>query len=496
VLFLNHTLYAKESATKRETFTNLFEGLPLPKHKDSIVWYNDDLYNKLIDKLLQTDKPDRKFKIVANGGSTTAGGGHRSLPDGQRYYSRFADHLNNILSSKRTGVPHQPIETIGQGHGGRSSLHSAINFDKFIPSDTDLLFWEFSINDVADYRYNQENRFNTAKQNFVAWLQKVNAMEKPPMVVLIYYWNSPFQANQTTGEIISETFTAHGDIARQFDFVVGHVNMAKYMDNELTLRTCGSFRTCPIISKRDKIHASRVGHEATAFLLLNMLNPRLAPQSAIVSPPVSNQTFHDNVSHVWTCGVETEAKRVLKSVTTNSSTGWKSPIGSWTLELPVYNQESPMSLVPSRPLEDKDIEMVVDGDGIRYDKQRVTPLNQCGKNSFSLTAPFEPMRNVRAMLMSFKSKGLGGAIEPHEFNVQLNGSNKTTAGELVPMLVIRSPEIADEWPCHFACPSVLGTHFDHYWYVLNSTEPVVNSIRMCIPSGIRRKPKIQSMSFW
>ncbi|CAJ1946387.1 unnamed protein product [Cylindrotheca closterium] len=490
ILSLNHTLYGK-SATQREVFTSLVDAFPLPKHEDSIAVYSEEAYNKLISKLLQTDKPDRKFKIVATGGSTTAGGGKPPVLDKDRYYSKLADYLNSMLSINQTGTQ-QTIEYIPQGHGTRNSLHAAVLLDNFIPSDTDLLLWEFSINDAADPDLkNKEAVLSTSKQSFIAWLHEISAMKEPPMVVLLYYWNSPYRRNRTTHEIICDSYESHGDIARQFPFVVGHLNMAKYVDEELNLSTCGLYRKCPLLS--DQHHASRIGHVATAFLLLNVLNPWFASQSAAAA---KQRTFLDDTKHEWTCGTETDAKRLLQSVITNSSTGWKSSIGSWTLEIPIYNQETPRSLVPGNPLEG--IELISKASDIRQDRQRCISLNQCGaNNTFYLKAPFEqPMRNVRVMLMSFRTKGLGRPLSTSEISVQLNDSNTSAPGELVPMMVYKKPEIVKEWHCHFSCSCAWGTNVDLYWYILNTSEPAVHSVRMCVPPRVNRSPKIQSLAFW
>jgi hypothetical protein len=89
----------------------------------------------------------------------------------------------------------------------------------------------------------------------------------------------------------------------------------EYSGEDIQLPTCGNYRQCPLRS--DQHHASKMRHVATAFLLLNLLNPWFASQSMAAS---TNRTFLDDSSHVWSCGAETDAKKVLQSVITNSST--------------------------------------------------------------------------------------------------------------------------------------------------------------------------------
>lgn len=465
-----------EASTK--LFQDLFEAFPIPK--DSISLYNYDAANELIATLLQAQRDGRNFTVVASGGSATAGGGNPSVPQELRYYSILTGYLNAILSSSnRNEKP--TVKWIGQGHGFRNSLHTAIFFDSFIPSDTDLLIWEFSINDPSIALKKHELILRSARDNLLTWLTRVKRMQNPPKVLLIYQWDPPFHRDNTT-KIASRTFDAHANLARKFDFVVGHVHMAKYID-ELEIPNCQTYNRCPILS--DHCHISKTGHIATAFLLLNLLNPTMTHEFL-----ASTEIDDDDDSYEWSCGVETKAKRILKEVMTTSSKEWRPPAGSWTHELPLYAQGR-LIVGPRKgnthPLGYED--------PVRQDRQLATSIYMCDNanqlGSFSVITPLEPLTNVRVVIMTFKNQDL---MQTESFRVRLNGSNETTNGELVPVRVKRRAETFAQWQCHVACP--WGDSVDVYVYIFEAMQSTVSSMELCTPTIPVPKPKIQSVAFW
>mmetsp|Transcript_42015 Transcript_42015/g.46948 ORF Transcript_42015/g.46948 Transcript_42015/m.46948 type:complete len:108 (+) Transcript_42015:435-758(+) len=78
------------------------------------------------------------------------------------------------------------------------------------------------------------------RSTMIAWLQEVQKIQpKPPKVVLIYLWSTPFKQKQD-GNVKNPVFDAHKfgtELAAQFDFVVGHVNVASYFDELTTIPT-------------------------------------------------------------------------------------------------------------------------------------------------------------------------------------------------------------------------------------------------------------------
>ncbi|CAJ1941862.1 unnamed protein product [Cylindrotheca closterium] len=475
---------SSNTSTGVDNLNLMFEEFPYPRHQNSISIYNEETHSRLIAKLIQAREEDRTFKVVANGGSTTAGGGSTPMYRNERYYARLGNYVNDLLSNIRADGWNQTVQVIGQGHGTRNSLHSAVLFDSFIPPDADLILWEFSINDAAELE--EDLIMQNAKLNFLPWIHEVGKMKQPPLVILIYYWDTPYHHDKTTMAIVGRAFQSHGDIARQFDFVAGHINMATYVD-ELGLSSCWNFSECPFLN--DVHHASDLGHLATAFLLLAFLSPR---GSLIPEKPTM---YLADTEYEWSCGVETVAKRDLKQVITDSASGWKSPAGAWTLDLPALNPLTPRQLVSGSGV--KQIENFGRKRLVRQDRQRCTPLGFCGgdaANSFSVEAPFTPIEDVRVMLLAFRFKG--PLLESTGINVKLNGSNMTADGRLIPMRVEKEPSIVKKWPCHLSNANTWGTRTDVYWFIFDTVQPSVLSIELCQPPGVKQIAKIQSIVIW
>mmetsp|Transcript_43087 Transcript_43087/g.104281 ORF Transcript_43087/g.104281 Transcript_43087/m.104281 type:complete len:591 (-) Transcript_43087:466-2238(-) len=464
---------------------SMFDAFPYPKDNNAVSIYNKVSYARLISKLMQNRIDCRKVTIVANGGSTTAGGGPQPIPQNERYYSLLAQFLNFLRSKIRPqGECNETVEVFGLGHGTRNSLHSAMLFDSFIPSDADLILWEFSINDAAEL--NEDLVMRNAKLNFLPWIHEVSKMKQPPAVILIYYWDSPYHRDNTTMSIVGRSFRAHGDIARQFDFVIGHINMAIYIDG-LGLSACWSNAECPFLN--DVHHASSLGHLATAFLLLNCMSP-LGRLDEKKSP-----TFLTSIDYEWSCGVETPEKRILKKVITSSPTGWRSPSGGWTLDLPILGQLTPRRLLSGRGV--KQIERFGRQRPMRQDTQRCTPLSYCGADaadSFSVVATIKPLTDIRVMLLSFKHNG--PLIESTMINVKLNQSNVSAVGKLVPMRVEKAPAIVEKWPCHLSNANTWGTRSDVYWFIFEAPQPIVSSIEICQPPSVKNTAKVQTILLW
>lgn len=456
----------------------MLSSFPDSRTKASMELYNHEAYIRLISNLIKVRDEGRNFTLVANGGSTTAGAG--SLKPYQRYYSRFGKFLNGLLSknNKKSGK----VEIVGQGHGTRNSFHSAALFDYFIPQNTDLLIWEFSIND-AETQFKENDRLPNL--NFLPWLHEVSRMQHPPPVILLYYWDASFHHNDETKKVEGRSFKAHGDIPKQFDFIVGHVNIGAYLD-ELDLSSCWDWAGCPFLS--DRLHPSALGHLATSYLLLKLLSPPTEPPSLIAGK--------ESTKYEWSCGEESPAKRILKQTITDSRTGWKSPLGSWTLELPALeNQQTSRRLVSEGGKGDIDIFSRENPN--REDKKRSTSLTFCDDDSvrsFSVKAPAGVINNFRVILLSFKYKG--PILDSAGINVKINDSNMTSKGDLVPMTVTKDPTIVNNWPCHISEENVWGGRSDVYWFVFDTLQQSVRSIDMCQRDTSQRISRIQSIVLW
>ena len=183
------------SLNKSLTAQELFDIFPTPPRTDTIQIYNEEAYNELINVFLFKKKDN--ILICANGGSPTSGGGHIKAHD--RYLFSFIKYISelNLNVAKDVHIAYR-------GHGTRHSLHSAIFASNFLPPQTDLLLWEFAINDYA-YNANipRENRIQQERSILIAWLREVEKMRpKPPKVVLVYLWKTPLNSMKSEKSII------------------------------------------------------------------------------------------------------------------------------------------------------------------------------------------------------------------------------------------------------------------------------------------------------
>lgn len=467
-----------------DEISTLFQTMKIPSRPDSMSLYNETTYHDLISTLLRSHTDGRHFTIVACGASTTAGGRYLhmggGIPKQKRYYSKLADYLNALLPPTKRKEP--TVLSLGQGHGSRKSLHTAIFYDSFIPSNTDLIIWEFSVNDGVTFESNLTKALRRCQLNLLAFLHEVGSRKYPPKVMLVYYWNTPYATRYK--KIGSTAFAALGDIGRHFDFVVGHVHMAAYIEESRYLR-CRIWQTCLFLG--DKHHASEIGHLATSFLLLNLFDPS---KHSLLPPPSKSDDDSDLYKHEWYCGTETPEKQLLQKVVTNSSTGWKSPLGAWTLELPVTEDySSARRLIAGQSK--MDIHVMGKQDPMREDRQQCTNLTYCGHDPasiFSVLAPLEPMKDVQVMLLNF-SPGRS-VLNSSDISVHINNSSKRTNGTIVP---VRAPNL-DAWHCHFGWS--WGPSVDTYWYIFEEPMSAVNSVGLCTLSNMTLPPLIQSLAFW
>ena len=228
----------------------LFRTFPSPTSTDTLKIYNKKAYHDLIKIFLplspltfqEQNIKHKPITVTSNGGSSTASGGH--VPQKHCYYNKFVDYAHelNLTASEVDSQRNKNFNIISYGHGFRNSLHSAVFATNFLPPTADILFWEFAINDCRYEYHRGPNNKDVAqiRSLMIAWLQEVQKMQpKPPKVILIYLWSTPFKQKQD-GNVNNLVFDAHmleTELAVQFDFVVGHVNVASYFDELTTIPT-------------------------------------------------------------------------------------------------------------------------------------------------------------------------------------------------------------------------------------------------------------------
>lgn len=440
------------------TAQELFNTFPTPARTDTIQIYNEEAYDELKKEFLF--KKNNSILICANGGSSTAGGGHIEMES--RYLSAFSKYIRELNLNLAIGE-----KIVNRGHGTRNSLHSAIFAPNFFPPQTDLLLWEFAINDYA-YGANipRENHIEQERSMLIAWLREVQKMSpKPPKVILIYLWKRPFEFNEKQ-ETNNPVYEAHAQLARDFDFVVGHVNLASYFD-ELHAEKMLSYEDLKNLFLSDRHHPNVAGHLAVSFLLLNLLRGKGEWSTSTTKMKKNKLEKYD-----WFCGDESEEKRFIQNRIVDSvetSSGWRSPLRSMTLEQP-QNSNSQLELYITSP---EEIKTLGKQDPVRIDRQKSVSLKCCSEGLHSSFTTFkvpmdeEPMQNVKAIFLAFGT----GLSNMTDMRVYIDSDTNPVHGTLI--------HVPNDWPCFWSWANI----YDTKWFAFSREQPPVSSMSICVESN-------------
>ena len=89
---------------------------------------------------------------------------------------------------------------------------------------------------------------------------------RPPKLIFICLWKTPFELNEEE-KLNNPVYDAHAQLAKEFDFVVGHVNLVSYFDEPNMPRLEDLQR----LFLSDPHRPSSAGHLLVTFLLLKFL---------------------------------------------------------------------------------------------------------------------------------------------------------------------------------------------------------------------------------
>lgn len=294
--------------------------LPIANVNDPHVTavYNPQALQRLVI-LKQRIKQGENITLVMNGGSSSA-----HVPDGDRddlYYRRF---VHQFLKPELNAT----VDIIDRAHGSRNSAHSAHLITSFFPNHTDIVIWEFSINDGHSAK--------DVRNAFILWLRNVAArQETPPLVILLYLWKSPFDHDEK-GKVRCRTFDQHQMIGAEYDFVLGHVNMAAYFDS---LQWGLNEQKQAFIA--DAHHPNALTHHTIAKLLWQLVS-----KASESYKPVRKRIPKKKTDFTWTCGGKSIASRMMRRLFADTKGVAKA---SYTIDLP-RNKDgtTPLMLLPSR----------------------------------------------------------------------------------------------------------------------------------------------------
>lgn len=452
----NSTAFVAALCARNFSVDQIPHVFPQPKLAKTLEIYNLQAWQTLVE-LVSTQT---EFSICPNGGSATAGGGLNNR------HELYSNRLVNYLKGRHVTQPNTIVNITQRGHGTRNSLHSALMMDNYIPPNTDIVLWEFAIN---DYGYNFENdskRASETRNELLFWLDRVAAVQpQPPLVILVYLWKRPYQHDEN-GSIVNPVFDQHQKLAAHYDFVVGHVNLASYIQ-ELNLTE----EIAKKVFLADQHHPNAIGHAVVGFLLLELLirekdivsqdilleesnNGKLATMTANGKKP----------TYQWNCGTETEGKRfVYRRVQPNPKDTPK-PLASFTTELPKNTDVFPRMMtveVSSSSL----VKTTLLGKTAenRDDRLLSSTLPCCQSNDvFELVSSSTMQEGIQALLL-----GIAHYRGPVQVYV---GSNTT---EPVEGRMIHG---AGGWPCLW---NFKGIYENAHWFALDHERYDVSRIGLC-----------------
>ncbi|GBG29952.1 Hypothetical Protein FCC1311_061722 [Hondaea fermentalgiana] len=330
-------------------------------------------------QLLTRYRDGAALKVAATGGSITAGGG--SIPSDERYFSKFARLLPDIVSSaggKKGSTKPGRISIVEAGHGGENSLFGALMFPTLVPEDTDLLLWEYATNDKTAPRTKccTQDDMLFAQSLF---LRRVAAMKKPPVVILVYTWSVP------TDRVLRKQLPLRdASLKSTFAHVLQHPLVAGYVS--FTTWVQGTSDPPPAASEvkarffADNVHANRQGH-----LVMGKLLGKLSSAALSNAESGGGELFSASARFPlprWPCG--TEGSLVRDALTQLQTTY------AWTVETPrVESQGLPLDVWDAEArstisLEAAGLDTVMygRGDPVRLDRKLELRLPKCADRVF------------------------------------------------------------------------------------------------------------------
>lgn len=353
--------------------------------EDTVALYSQKTYQKLQQKL---QSKSGVFRICINGGSSSAGGGNVDYED--RFFVKFA----HAMEARH----HVTTEIIDRAHGDRNSMHSAMLGEAFFVPNVDLLIWEFSINDARDGPVE-------ARNEFLLWLHKLIDVyeDDPPMVLLVYLWNQPFSSDEH-GHIVSDVFHYHELLGAQYDFVLGHVNLATYLNSfQWPTAQLGQYFL------GDKTHPGALAHAAIANLMVHFVTGHLQQIHYDMDRP--------ETEFEWTCGDDMLEQWQILEIFQGDNSGMAK--ASFTAEMPRTTDLPHGMLVPHKEFLDGDVDYDYDRFATqryglakpgRVDRHRGVALPCCddGKLVFDLAA--EPVSAIQLYLHATEGGVPGGDL--------------------------------------------------------------------------------------
>lgn len=303
-------------------------------------------------------KLGKPVTLVVNGGSASAGSPNVAYND--RYFVQFVNRMTKSDTFSRANVT-----IMDRAHGSRNTMHSAHLIPSFMPEKVDILIWEFAINDgqkEADVR-----------NALILWLRNIEVhISPPPLIILVYLWKSAFQET-SMGKIACRTFDQHRSLGAEYDFVLGHVNMAAYLTS-----LQWDFRDLKAAFVADIHHPTALFHHVMAKHLWQFFSSA-SEQAPKKSQGTALERSQNQTDLDWICGTNTPEQRQiheLYAVTKGIARG--SYVGSMPRNPNSWIRSGMLVPESTKPLEFKQFGVQI---ALRYDRQMGIVLPCCNSSN-------------------------------------------------------------------------------------------------------------------
>jgi hypothetical protein len=365
-----------------------------------------------------------KVTMLVNGGSSMTGVGLGY--DDEVCTTMFSRSFSNMT-------------IVDRAHGDRNTFHSTQFIHSYFPEHADILLWEFAIND--DFS-SKSSSINECRNMIILYLEQVARVAKqrqqePPLVIMLYLWNYPFEVTNN-GKVYTAAAEAHRNLVESYDFVVGHVNVAKYFESW----QLSNLQT-KAIGLADEHHPNPRGQLIMTYLLNDFLMNEQRPEKPKVP--------YLGLPLTWVCGEDSLEKHSVRDLVTH-----RYPIASFTAEVP-RNEDMLEGMLLPNSYANFTIQVVHIFNARRQDRQGsiVLPCCHTGNATFPISHQYRPLQG----------------IQPHLHPEDNHGATVYFDGENVTHKLITSNT---SWPCIF------GYHgkFLYHWIVLEQ-ERNVSDISFC-----------------
>jgi hypothetical protein len=270
---------------------------------DMIAIYSQNNWHKLRNFMLPSSS-SASFMFV-NGASSLTGVGVNDTSECG--HAIFAKSFRNMT-------------LIDRSHGNRNTFHATQCMHSYFPAHANVLLWEFSINDLPIHYKDPSSQYQECRNLLYLYLDQVARVaqqrdQDPPLVILLYLWDWPFHLHPN-GKLDRSVFDAHQHLAEQYDFVVGHVNLAKYMESL-------GLPKAMALDILDTHHPNVRGHLLLAYLLNDLLVNEHRREKPKRPQPNKQHSFQ------WMCGDTTPPQRLVRDLMLQ-----RYPVASFTEEIP------------------------------------------------------------------------------------------------------------------------------------------------------------------